>query len=182
MIYFFKPYSLEGNLGKAYNDCMSLLPSDNDWACLMDGDTMFLTSDYGKHLQDVINAYQNHNVGIFTCLTNRIGNRDQQYAGQLSQDPNIINHRNIATHLRSQKYLVVRELHNIISGHLMLVQKRVWNACKFSEEGGILAIDNKFSRKVLNKGFKIYLMEGFYIFHYYRLIEGRQYKDHLKVS
>lgn len=179
MIYFFSPYSQEKQLGKAYNDCMSLLPSDNDYACFTDLDVMFLTPNIGHQLQDIVTKYETHNVGLFTCLTNRVGNLQQCYLNQISQDPNISNHRHIALKLQSENYDQVEELTNIISGHFMLVKKSVWNACKFKEEG-ILAVDNNFSRKVLTKGFKIYLLKGVYVFHYYRLNEGRQNKQHLK--
>lgn len=178
MIYYFSPYSTEKKLGAAYNAHMALIPNDYDWGVLMDGDCMFLTDDYGTHLQRIVDKYHNHNVGIFTALTNRVGNVVQCHKNLISQDPNIINHRKIALALSKQPDHIT-QLHDIISGHFMMVQKKVWNACKFKEDG-ILAVDNNFSRKVLNKGFKIYLIQNFYVLHYYRLLEGRSYKNHLK--
>lgn len=179
MIYYFSPYSLEGNLGKAYNDYMQLLPNDDDWACITDGDVMFLTSNYGKQLQDIVNVYKDHNVGLFTCLTNRVGNLEQCYNGYINDDGEIRNHRKIAIQLQKEKYFEVSQIHKIISGHLMLIQKRVWNEIKFKEEG-ILSVDNNFSFKLLKNNYMIYLMQGVYVMHYYRMIEGRPYKDHLK--
>ena len=37
-----------------------------------------------------------------------------------------------------------------------------------------------FSRKILKNGLKIWLIENAYVFHYYRFLEGIEYKNHLK--
>lgn len=179
MIYYFSPYSLDKNLGKAYNDYCELVPNDDDYVCFTDADTMFLTPDYGTQIQRIVEKYQDQKVGIFTCYSNRVGNLEQCYNNNMSEDPNIINHRKIALELQSAYSDRVTPLSNIISGQLMLFQKKVWRECRFDEEG-ILAIDNKFSHRVMRNGYQIFRMDGVYIFHYYRLMEGRLSRQHLK--
>lgn len=180
-IHYFKPFNLNKNIGKAYNEAMSLLSEGNDWGCLLDGDTMFLTSNYGKQISDIIENYkENKNIGILTCLTNRIGNPYQRYNGIINEDPNIKNHIKIALKLQKEKYLDLLEIPRTISGHMMLIPKWVWEEAGGFDEEGILQIDNKFSKKILLMGKKIYLMQGIYIFHNYRLLQGKKDKTHLK--
>jgi len=179
VVYYFTPYSIEKNLGEVYSNYMSLIPNDDDWGCLLDADTMFLTPNFGHQIQDIINKYQNDNVGLFTCYTNRIGNLEQCYRGQISEDSDIKNHKKIALEIQKSNYDKVKPLNHFISGHLMIIQKKVWKTLEFDKKG-LLAIDNKISYRVLRNGYKILLMEGVYIFHYYRLIEGRLDKSHLK--
>ncbi len=179
MIHFSSPYSQSKDLGKAYNDFMHLL-KDEDFACFTDLDTCFLTSDIGTQLQEIIDKHPN--AGLFTCLTNRVGQRAQCYNGVISEDPNILNHRQIALQLQREKRHQVKPLHHIISGHLMMVQKSVWKEVGgFPEGEGLLAIDNKFSYRILKARKHILLMEGVYLFHFYRLDTGIHDKSHLKV-
>lgn len=179
MIYYFKPYSLEKDLGKAYNQYMDLLPNDDDWACLMDGDIAFLISDYGHVIAEIVE--ENKDTGLFTCFASRVGNLDQCYNNVMSSDPNMLNHRSIALNQRDTQRKKLKELTSFISGHLMLVQKSTWKEVgKFPEGVGILAVDNKFSKRILKSGKKIQLMRGIYVLHFYRLDTGRQDKSHLK--
>ena len=178
MIYYFTPYSLEKNIGKSYNNYCNLVPNDSDWICLVDADVMFLTHNFGHQLNDIIEKYPN--VGLFTCYTNRIGNSLQLYNNEFSKNPNILYHREIAKKLQKENYFKLKPLHQFISGHLMMFKKQTWlDVNKFDEEG-MLTIDNKFSYRVKKNGKQIMLMEGVYVFHYYRMEEGKKYKEHLK--
>lgn len=179
MVYYFKPYSVEKDLGKAYNQYLELLPNDDDWACLIDGDVAFLIPDYGHLIQEVIGLYPD--TGLFTCYTNRVGNLEQCYMGRISEDANMLNHRKIALMLSKEQRHKLKELKSIISGHVMIVQKKTWKEVGgFTEDHGILAIDNKFSKKILKAGKTIQLMRGLYALHFYRLDTGRHDKSHLK--
>lgn len=178
MIHYSSPFDLSGNIGKAYNYEMSRLPNDDDWMCFTDADTCFLTSNYGRQLQIIVDMYPN--TGMFTCLTNRVGQVRQCYEHKISDNPDIRFHRKIALELANTRPYEVEDLGIAISGHMMLIKKATWNANKFSEEG-ILGVDNKISRKLLMKGYKILLMRGVYIFHYYRFNEDVRQKTHLKI-
>ena len=68
------PYSTNKNLGKAYNDTM-LLVGDDDHICFRDGDTCWLTPDYGVHLAEYVRLYPD---AILTCWTNRINEKSEQ--------------------------------------------------------------------------------------------------------
>lgn len=179
MIYYFSPFSLEKKIGKAYNECFHLL-KDEDWACLTDYDVMFLTPNYGKQIFDIIDLYKNYNVGIFTCLTNRIKNKYQLLNGIRSENPNILFHKDLAFKIQENHYFSVREIPRSISGFCMIIQKKTWVALGGFKEVGMLAVDNDFSRRVLEHGKKILCMQGVYVFHYYRLATSIKDKSHLK--
>jgi GT2 family glycosyltransferase len=175
MIYYFTPYSSTKNLGEAYNRHMELLPNDDDWAVLMDGDTMFLHPNYGTIIENIIKIYPE--TGLFTCFTNRVGNRQQLLRGKMDHEANIIVHKNLA-HACLRKYaLRCSDLKSHISGMIMIVRKGVWKNIRFND--GLLGIDNEFSAKILKSGLKIKLIRGLYVFHYYRLAEGSTYRKHL---
>lgn len=177
-IVYFTPYALDKNIGREYNYCMSLLKNDNDWGILMDGDTMFITFDWGHHIAEVIKKIPD--AGIITCKTNRLAKNKVQLYGQDSTD--IILHRAIAKKLDIEFRGSYRKINQRISGFFMAVQKKTWKEVgKFPEiPNKILDVDGLFSNKILRNGKSIYLMRGMYKLHYYRMAEGAKYKDHLK--
>ncbi len=178
-IHYFTPFSLTKNLGEEYNKYVSLVKNDNDWICFTDADTMFMTDDYGKQIHEIVS--QNQNVGLFTCYTNRVNNEHQCYMGTMNKNDSIINHRRIGLYLQEHKFLDLKFIEQDISGVMMLFQKKTWKQVgKFSEGTGLLGVDTYFSRKILKGGFKIAVMEGVYLLHYYRLLEGMKYKKHLE--
>lgn len=187
-IWYRSPYSLEGNLGKSYNEEVELIPNSKDWCCLIDGDTAFINKAWGHHFQALIEKYPD--AGLITTLTNRVGNLEQCYQGKLSEDGEIRNHRKIALDLQESNYLDVKKLNKFISGHIMLFQKSTWEEVggfpeKLSGKSrrkydkNIATVDNRFSYKILKAGKSILLAQGFYVFHYYRMIEGRLHRKHL---
>jgi len=178
MIYYFVPYSLSKNIGQAYNQYMSLLPNDNDWGILMDGDTMFLTFDWGHAIAEVIKKLPD--AGIITCYTNRVAKNKAQLYGVDSTD--ILVHRVIAKKVNKESRGQYRKINQRVSGFLMAIKKKTWREVgKFPERANqILDVDGLFSTKILRANKGIYLMRGVYVLHYYRMYEGAKYKDHLR--
>ncbi len=188
-VYYFTPYSLEKNIGKAYNEHMELLPTDDSWGCLMDADIM-LFGDFGHQVVEVINKVPN--AGLITCATNRCGHTEQRIWG-LMEDRDLAVLKEKADGLRIGNFGKIKEIKPIIgdvspmrvSGYFMLVRKDIWQAVgRFDESGklgasGLLGVDWEFAKRVHFNGLKVYLMLGLFAVHYYRLKEGRQYKDHL---
>jgi GT2 family glycosyltransferase len=179
-IYYFTPYSLEKNLGKEYNKYIeNVTNNDDDWICLTDADMMFLTPDYGTKIYEIL--YKNLDVGLFTCYTNRVGNIEQLYDKHFSRNDSLINHRKIASYAYEQYKDELKYINEPISGYFMLFSRKTWRQVgKFSEDLQILGVDNDFSSKILKLGKKIALMKGIYVLHYYRLMEGIKYRDHLR--
>ena len=178
MIYYTIPYSLTKNIGEAYNQYMSILPKDEDWLCITDGDIMFLNFDWGHIIQEVVDKLPD--AGLITCCTNRISKNKVQLHREDS--PNILIHRLIAKRLDKEQRGKYSRVNKKVSGFLMIIQKRTWKEMGGfpAMPGKILDIDGLISRKILSMGKHIYLMEGLYVFHYYRMAEGRKYRDHLR--
>jgi hypothetical protein len=164
-VYYFTPSSMEKNLGEAYNRYMSLIPRDEDYGCLMDGDTMINDPEWDIFIREVLK--QNPDGGMFTCMTNRIGNPPQLIDGEKNADDSIINLTKIA-HERKVKFgHSVKKSKGPISGLMMIVKKSIWKEFKFKETG-ILGVDSDFSKRLIKK-YPIYIMEGLYVIHYYRM-------------
>lgn len=171
------PYRVDKNLGKAYNEAMRLLP-DDWWACFTDIDTLFLTPDCGKILHEYATRYPD--AGILTCYTNRISlaSKKQLLGQQLSENPNIKDHIAIAESKKELLY-TVSPINRSISGFLMMISKRTWLQYPFSESGLCLDVDTHYSRKIRIGGKPILRMNGLYVFHTYRLMNGIYDKTHL---
>lgn len=178
MISYSTPYSLDKDLGKAYNKEMDKL-NDDDWMVFTDGDTAWLRPDYGLQISEILK--QNTEAGMFTCLTNRIGNPDQLYLRQLSNASCILKHKRIADKVFNEKKYQIKEIFGNISGHCMIIKKSTWQqAGKFPEGVGILSVDNIFGKRIQDLGKKIFLMEGVYLFHFYRLNTNIHNTTHLR--
>lgn len=177
-IYYGIPYALDKNLGAEYNRYMNLLPNDDDWMVINDGDTMFLTFSWGHAIAEVIKKLPD--AGIITCYTNRIAKNKVQRYGEDSTD--IIIHRAIAKRLDKDFRGSYKKINQRVSGFFMAIKKKTWKEVgKFPEiPNKILDIDGLFSSKILRAGKGIYVMRGMYKLHYYRMAEGAKYKDHLR--
>jgi len=169
MIYYSIPYDVNKNIGKYYNSFMSLLPSNNDWACFIDGDAIFTTSKFGTQLNDIINKYQN--VGVFVAVTNRIG-CSWQKAPEVNADINDMSyHREIGNVLYKTKYNLCEDVTyktNYLSGVMFLIKKSVWEKIGRFKDKGILGVDNDLHIKCQNNNILVYKMEGVYVYHWYR--------------
>jgi hypothetical protein len=168
MIYYSVPYSTEKNLGKYYNDFMRVLPNDDDFACFVDGDTIFSTPNYGHIIQSVVD--ENPEVKIFTCYTNRIGCKWQVAPGIDTDSNDMKYHRDFGNMMQTIYQTTCEDKTNseLLSGVLILLRKDLWKKCGGFTEGGMLGIDNDIHKKAKKLNEKIYLMKGVYLFHWYR--------------
>jgi GT2 family glycosyltransferase len=176
MIYEFSPYSLEGDYGKACNQYCAIVPNDEDWIAIKDGDVMHLTPKWGHVMQNAIDTFPN--TGIFTCYTNRVKPKKHIARLESYNDPSMATHRNIAIELVLNP-IPFSEFKRVISGHFMLFKKSTWNKVGGFKEGKILGVDNNFSWRVLMHGMKIRNINTMYVMHYYRFNEGIESTDHL---
>ena len=182
MIYYFTPYSLEKKLLQAIDDCMSLIENE-DWACLMDGDIMFLRSDFGREIQQYVNNYPD--TGLFTCYASRCHYSCQVRKGTDMQSVNILYHKEQADKAHDELQGKVKPISQRVAGHLMLIKKSTWLQIRskvFSRAAKkqILGVDTKISNAIMQAGLPILLMRGIYVLHYLRLKDGFGYKAHLK--
>ncbi len=177
MFYIRIPYSLDKNLGAAYNLEMELLPNDDDWAVLMDTDTMFMDNAQPQFFEKAIAAKPN--AGMFTCYASRTGMVNQRFNDNAyANSPDLTLHRSLSI-TQLQKPLRLKQINGPIAGFCMAIKKSTWKQIGRFEEKGLLSIDTNYSRRVIASGLKIFLIENIYLLHYYRLMEGSQNKNHL---
>jgi GT2 family glycosyltransferase len=172
------PYSLDKNLGKAYNETMRLIP-DGDAACFHDYDVMMLTPDAGAIIHHYANLYPH---ALLTCYTNRVSelSRRQLLNQVVSNEPDIRKHIDLAERQRSQLYKVT-PINRDISGMLMVIPKAIWKAFPFPETGKCLGVDTDYGRKLRHAGISILRMDGMYVFHIYRMqMKSINEKSHLQ--
>lgn len=167
MIKYFIPYSTEKNIGKEYNESMSLLPNDEDWGVFLDGDAMFTVHNWGHHISACIEA--NPEYKLFTCVTNRVGTQ-YQCVDQMWNEEKVSSHWEKGLELQSEKGIDVIDITHCspLSGVLIAVQKKIWKEVGGFSENGMLGVDNSIHYNVRDNGYKVGLMEGVYALHYYR--------------
>jgi GT2 family glycosyltransferase len=185
MIYTTVPYNLDKNIGVYYNNFMDMIPNDDDFACFVDGDTMFLTPYWGKQLQDIIE--NNPDCGFFTAVTNRVACPWQIEESSNWSSDNINEHRELAKNIETNKSLTVEDVtdkiesKNWFSGFLILIRKSTWkNIGKFAEVG-MIKVDNDYHRRAYLAGETVLQMKGVYLYHWYRGGDFTQ-RDHLMVN
>lgn len=166
-IFFSQVWDNSKNYGKYANEFMSLLPKDA-YGCITDGDVMFLTNDYGKIIYDYVERYPN---AVLTCKTNRIGCYYQKAAGISDNNHDIVYHKQIAQKHRKFLYNVTnisKETYPF-SGMCMVIKKSIWEEVGKFKEDGLLGVDNDFFFALQKHNKEVYIMDGLYVYHAYRL-------------
>lgn len=177
MIYHFNVLFSGKSIGKYYNQCCRIVPNSDDWVCMWDSDVMVFNTfvDWNPFLEDVIK--RNPDVALFTCVANRIGTHKQRVNPKQDTDASMAHQRLKAERIYKMNGNSVRKDANSISGLMMLFQRKTWDMVGGFYETGILEVDNIFARAVKSKVGRIGILQGMYVMHYYRLLEGN--KDHL---
>lgn len=180
MIWYFTPYSFEKKLFEAWDDYMNLVQNQDDWVCMMDGDVLFLLSDFGHQMQTYIDLYPD--TGLFTCYASRTSQKHLKWKSATMENTSIVYHRNKAEQLHKAYHGEVIDLGDQQAlGYLMLIKKSTWSAIRelvaeWTVEKDILGVDRRISKAVQNAGLKTYLMKGMYVLHYYRMKNGSKDK------
>jgi hypothetical protein len=161
-IWYSNPYSVEKNIGKAYNEFCDLVPNEDDWIVMQDGDMMYLRPDFGSVIHDTLQKHGDK-YQLFGCLTNRLASTHQLHENTFSNDHDIMNHLQIAKQYDGTE---VVDTHGI-AGLFMCFQKKTWKKVGGFQEN-THTFDSEFSVKVKRKGMKIGIMKGLYVYHQYR--------------
>ena len=164
---------------------MTMIP-DGDWACFLDHDAMFTTLDWYKQIEEIIEEVSlcDRPVGLLTTCTNRIGNLEQVIAGVESQNHDIYYHRKIGRQRQLDHRHSLRECDFLISGIVILISKEVWKKTNGFIDG-FLGVDNNIDEQIRALGYKSYIMDGVYCYHWYRAdgipIQGIGYPNALNL-
>lgn len=158
---------------------MELIP-DGDTVCFRDGDTMWLTPDYGMIMHEYATRYPD---AVLTACTNRIHAKSEQLVHSMYLENDIRKHIEYA--ISVSKDMTVHSMIGFISGFCMVIPKHIWQKHKFAEKQpyedrgphNLLGVDNDFTNRVRDAGVPVLRMNGLYLWHNYRLLTGT--KDHL---
>lgn len=161
-VWYISPYDSSKNIGKAINDQIALIP-DTDWVCLRDGDSMFLTPNWGKQIEEVTS---NARFDLIGCMTNRLRGKHQLYGGEFCNDHDMKMHYGRAIELETNHWGEVIPASGV-AGLFMLFKKSMWNKVRFKEKSH--TFDTAFNNEVRRAGGRIGLMKGLYVYHLYRI-------------
>jgi len=175
-VFYSNPYNTKKNIGKALNEFCELVP-DGSWICLQDGDICYLTPDWGVQIEDVA---KKGGYDLIGCMTNRLARRDQRIKDEIDDNHDVMYHYEIAERLKKENWGAVKETKKPIAGMFMLFPKSTWERVKFAEND--IAFDDTFSNAVRRGGGKLGIMQGLYVYHFYRGWSATPAKDrnHLK--
>lgn len=163
-IWYSNPWSSKLNIGGAINDFCRLIQNPEDWIVIQDGDICYLTSDWGKRIEDAI-ALDGDKFGLIGCYTNRVKDVRNCYGGEFSNDMDMWVHSQIASTCKSEG---VEEIDHIVPGYFMAFQKKTFDLVGGFVEDSITA-DVFFNRAVKLKGLKKGMIRSLYVWHSYRL-------------
>lgn len=183
-VHYFTPASGDKNLGRAYNKACEMVVDKDDWICIRDGDTMFLTPDWAPQIEAIIERNKDA-FDVISCYTNRLGLRYQLLNGNFSADTNITNHVRLAFLQRNKHWDEVVPSPDYTAGLFILFKRSLWDEIKFADgltqTKNNIFVDADFTQTVLKKKKKIGLAKGIYLFHLYRIWkEDYRNYDHLK--
>ncbi len=167
-IHTYIPYNTEGNLGKAYNSFMELI-GEEDWACFLDADATFTTRNYYTYMLEAIE--NNPQVGLFTCMTNRIGCGYQKFKEISTENHDIKYHRQVGLEINKKYYNEVIDITSsrpYLSGVVILISKQTWKKVKGFKDG-FLGVDNDIHLRCKDNSIKVGLLKGLYVYHWYRV-------------
>lgn len=175
----FTPYDIGKNLGRAYNECMSLL-SNEDYGIIRDRDVIYTTPDYMELVYFHID--QHPNVRAFTATTNRI--RHQPQKDILAPQTNDISlHVEYGLKKQKEQFKITTDVTDKhMSGFWMCFKKSLWTQIGGAKQDRLLTIDVDLRKRIRDAGEKILLLNGLYLFHFYSNYDGVGQRDisHLK--
>lgn len=175
-IHYITPFAVDKNIGREYNERIEELP-DDCWIVLRDGDTLFLTPEWGRQIEAIVERNKD-SFQLISCVTNRLRATHQLHENSFSGNGDINHHVNIANTLQEDYY---DEVHSTttIAGLCMIFKKETWKQHPFKEN--TLKFDTLFCSAISKAGGKIGIAKGLYLFHLYRW--GKEnpadYIDHL---
>lgn len=178
MIYTFIAYDRNRDLGAAYNRSMKLL-GPHDWACFIDHDAMWTTTNWYRQLERAIKVRPA--AGLFTAVTNRVGSARQVAPGVDPKNHDIYYHRKLGKKLGQAGGIIDITNGSPISGVVMCLSRSAWSRAG-GFKSGMLGVDNAMHRDLKRRGYKIYLLTGLYVYHWYRADGDQSHLRGVKVA
>lgn len=170
------PYSLNWDLANEINKYIRIVPNQDDWICIYDGDTIWTQHDWGDRIRNMIEANKNE-YDLLTCLATRISIKEQKLNGAMSKEENLnrLSRQCEIQYNRGQTFKADK-VDNPIGGYFLCFRKRLGIQIPFiSSTKGILGVDGTWTKELLKRGKRIGICKKIAIIHFYRL--NKHYKD-----
>lgn len=163
------PYASCGRIAYAYNEAMQSYVKD--WVLFTDHDILLINPLWYDICMNAINKY-GHEVGWFTCYTNRIKCKYQIAPGVNSKSDDMKYHRTFAKNLYDKNKGKVKDVTNAsggkFSGLFILTHKEAWERVGgFNENIGFFGVDTYYFSKLKQFGYKLMVLQDLYVYHGY---------------
>lgn len=159
-------FTRDGSYGAWLNEIMRSAPCE--WVAFMDHDIYLANRNWHRIIEESVAAAPDG--GLFTCVTNRLGNPKQKI--KIDRGSNDLKyHMQVAEDIekRDPKLLDVTWDKRKISGVMMITSKSAWrDSGGFREKGGYIGVDNCYHGVVRAAGYKVYIINNLYVYHWYR--------------
>ena len=174
-ISFMSAFNSTKDIGGEYNRLISKI--DDEWIFIKDGDSLFLTSDYGDRINKIIDS--NEQFDVIGAITNRISVDSLRSTVDILCEPDMDNHIRTSNELWSKNGTMVTETKDTVAAFCMFFRREVWEKSKFKENS--IVFDREFCKDAIDNGFKIGIAQGLYLFHLYRWGKNnpKYYTNHL---
>ena len=172
------PFDLDRNLGRAYNEAMRLLPEDG-WSIFLDHDMMLTTPHWYAQIGEAI-ASRPH-AGAFTAVTNRIASPWQRAEEVDQANHDVAYHRAIGEARRARRTLLDITCTKGFGGVVTVVSKEAWREAGGYAEG-MYCVDHSLFFRLKDRGRRVYMIEGLYVYHWRGSSGARQPLEAPKVA
>jgi glycosyltransferase involved in cell wall biosynthesis len=154
------PYEPQNRLAEAYNRAIE--NSKGDWILLLDHDVLVSLNPLWYDIcLEVIESLDENRVGLVTCRECI----DVRSDGDLGRS---IERCEQHAKLEYQKGLRLRRITRPeeVAGYFMIVNWYTWFEVRFRDVGkGVNKIDHDFARRLLEKNYELYMIEGLWVYH-----------------
>ncbi len=161
------PYVINQNVGIAYNRIMNEL---NGWVGFMDHDIYFANAGWYELFVDAIDRL-GKKAGFITCVTNRIGCQLQKQPGVDRNNHDIRYHKKMARQVYDQsgnEIIDITESPFSPSALVFITHKEAWQKVGGFSERKHIGCDNDYCGRLKCEGYRLFLIKGLYVYHWYR--------------
>lgn len=161
MIYPMMPFDRDRNFGRACNEFLGLLPAGS-WGVIIDHDCMFSTPHWYAQIAEAIACKPD--AGCFAVVTNRIASPWQLATETVRLGDDIRAHRKAGEARRERRTLLDITETKGFGGVVTVVNRDAWAETEGYADG-LFCVDHSLFFRMREKGRRIYLIEGLYVYH-----------------
>ena len=160
------PFDVKGNIGHEYNRIVRSCCCD--WVGFADHDIYIANPNWYGMFLDAITVLGD-DTGFIGCVTNRVGCPLQKTKAERNDD--IGYHREYAEKLFKEHGSTIQDVTDSQfspSALMFATSKKAWYEVGGFRADGLIGVDTNYIGKLKAKKYKIYLLKGLYVYHWYR--------------